>query len=190
MVVTNNRNRTKKPCGYKVAKRTRQQLRTIADGILPLLKKEGGFKQGDHFLDASHLLENILHRANYAFHVDESLSETAAFTIPERRLIVLKGDVYEDLSRDDPFARFTIVHEFSHIILDHAVTLHRNAILGEHKWIEDSEWQANNLTVEIMMPVSAVQQLDGDIGLIASACGTSIEAARYRVENLITEGII
>ncbi|MCG9095324.1 ImmA/IrrE family metallo-endopeptidase [Laribacter hongkongensis] len=190
MVVTNNRSQTRKPCGYRVATRTRLQLRTIAQGILPILHAEGCFKRNAHFLDASHLLENVLHRANYAFHVDESLTETAAFTIPERRLIVLKGDVYDALEREDPFSRFTIVHEFSHIVLDHAVTLHRNAVLGEHKWIEDSEWQANNLSAEIMMPVRTVQQLGGNASLIAATCGTSLEAATYRVENLIKEEII
>ncbi|WP_059953183.1 ImmA/IrrE family metallo-endopeptidase [Burkholderia ubonensis] len=182
----------KRPSGYKVAPRNRVQLRAVADELRPMLVSEGCYKNDPYYLDASHLLENVLHRAQYTFHPDDSpeLIETAAFAIPERKLIVIRADVYDKLSEGNAFSRYTVVHEFSHIVLDHAVTLHRGAVLGQHEWWEDSEWQANNLTAELLMPVAVVQALGGNAQLIQQRCGVSAKAAENRLKNLRNERLI
>jgi hypothetical protein len=180
------------PCGFKVEGRNRSQLRTVAEGLLPILRAEGCYSRSSNFLDTKYLLENVLHRAGYAFHVDDSgdLTETVAFAIPEKRLIVLRHDIYDRLQYDDPFARYTVVHEFSHIVLEHAVTLHRGAVLGQHDWWEDSEWQANNLTAEILMPVAVIKSLEAKPLLIEAECGVSSKAVSYRLANLRKENLI
>ncbi|WP_082750731.1 ImmA/IrrE family metallo-endopeptidase [Burkholderia sp. MSMB0856] len=182
----------KRPSGYKVAPRNRVQLRAVADELRPMLVSEGCYKSDPYYLDASHLLENVLHRAQYTFHPDDSpeLVETAAFAIPERKLIVIRADVYDKLSEGSAFSRYTVVHEFSHIVLDHAVTLHRGAVLGQHEWWEDSEWQANNLTAELLMPVAVVRALGGNSQLIQQRCGVSAPAAENRLKNLRNERLI
>ncbi|MBR8509642.1 ImmA/IrrE family metallo-endopeptidase [Burkholderia cenocepacia] len=182
----------KRPSGYKVAPRNRVQLRAVADELRPMLVSEGCYKSDPYYLDASHLLENVLHRAQYTFHPDDSpeLVETAAFAIPERKLIVIRADVYDKLSEGSAFSRYTVVHEFSHIVLDHAVTLHRGAVLGQHEWWEDSEWQANNLTAELLMPVAVVRALRGNSQLIQQRCGVSAPAAENRLKNLRNERLI
>ncbi|MGV3741612.1 MAG: ImmA/IrrE family metallo-endopeptidase [Burkholderiaceae bacterium] len=193
MVVTsNNFGPPKKPSGYKVAKRQRVELRRLADQFRALLREHGCYKNGPYFIDTVHLLENVLAKADYLIHPvpDDELEDAAAFTVPERKLIVLRESVYEGLFRDDPFSRNTAIHEFSHIALDHAVSMHRGAVLGEHKWIEDSEWQANNLTAELMMPVEVIKDLDCRPLLIAAECGVSSQAVQYRLENLRKENLI
>jgi len=182
----------KSPCGYKVAGKKRTELRQLSDQFRSLLEAQGCYKKGPYFLDAIHLLENVLFRAGYVVHPisDTELTETAAFTIPEKGLIVLRESLYHDLFDHDPFARYTVVHEFSHIALEHAVSLHRGAVLGQHQWYEDSEWQANNLTAEIMMPLSVVRALDCKPLLIASECGVSSKAVHFRLENLRKEKLI
>lgn len=193
MVITNNDfEGQRKPRGYKVAPRNRKQLRVVASDCLALLQKEGCFKKGGSFLDTSHLLENLLFRADYQLHIvdERELTETAAFTIPEKGLLVIRSDVYDGLSEDDAFARYTVVHEFSHIVLNHAITLHRGEILGNHEWWEDSEWQANNLAAEILMPVEVIKELGAKPILIQAECGVSSRAATNRIENLRKEGLL
>lgn len=198
MVVTDDLSGSKKrargPIGYKVAPRNRQQLRSAAMELIPFLKKEGCFNTefGPDFLDASFLLENILQRAGYNFHVDGSgnLTETAAFAVPDRKLIVLREDIYENLEQHDPFARYTVVHEFAHIYLEHAISLHRGAMLGQHNWWEDSEWQANNLAAEMLMPVDVIKRLGGMPLLVQADCGVSSRAATYRLDTLRKEGLL
>ncbi|ANN74684.1 hypothetical protein BAU08_09650 [Bordetella bronchialis] len=177
-----------------MAGKNRVTLRAHAEQLLPLLRQEGCYNtgRGPDFLNTTHLLENVLQRAGYSFHPDDSgsLQQTVAFAVPEQKLIVIREDIYDALLDDDPFARYTVVHEFSHIFLQHAVTLHRNAILGDHHWWEDSEWQANNLAAEILMPVEVVRRLGGKPLLIQAACGVSSKAAGYRVDNLKREGVL
>ncbi|PQV50668.1 ImmA/IrrE family metallo-endopeptidase [Paraburkholderia sp. BL21I4N1] len=182
----------KRPSGYKVAPMNRRQLRAVADELRPVLIDAGCYRKGPNYLDASHLLENVLHRAEYTFHPEDSpeLVETAAFAIPERRLIVIRQDVYEKLEQGNAFSRYTVVHEFSHIVLDHAVTLHRGAVLGQHEWWEDSEWQANNLTAELLMPVDVVRALQGNLEQMQAQCGVSAQAAENRLKNLRNERLI
>lgn len=178
-----------KPKGYKVAPKNKLQLREIGNGIRLLLKDIGCYKED--FINVNYLLECVLQKAGYNYHIidDSELQDTAAFTIPDKKLIVLRNSIYEKLAVDDPFSRYTVVHEFSHIILNHSVTLHRDAILGEHAWYEDSEWQANNLAAEIFMPVDIVQKYDGIPMLIMDACGVSSQAITYRLSNLEKEGV-
>jgi hypothetical protein len=183
---------TKKPIGYKVAPRRKADLRTVSNGLRLLPQIKACYKDGGHFIDTLHLLEDVLFHAGFHLHLveDNEFPETVAFTVPQSGLIVLRNGIYEDLFRNDPFARYTVVHEFSHIVLGHAVTLHRGAALGEHQWYEDSEWQANNLTAELMMPVDIVQKLDCKPILIMAECGVSAQAVQYRLSNLMKEGVI
>lgn len=182
----------RKPSGYKVAPRSKADLRAIGDGLRELPEIRRCYKDGGDFIDTLHLLEDVLFRAGYVAHPveDKDLAQTAAFTVPEAGLIVMQNSIYNGLFDDDPFARYTIVHEFSHIVLEHAVTLHRGAVLGEHRWYEDTEWQANNLTAEMMMPVETVKRLGCRPILIMSECGVSQQAVNYRLENLRKEGLI
>ncbi|MFD0325616.1 ImmA/IrrE family metallo-endopeptidase [Lysobacter gummosus] len=117
----------------------------------------------------------------------DELADCAAFTVPEHKLVVLREDVYDGLFNDDVFSRSTVIHELSHIVLDHAVTLHRGAILGKHQFCEDSEWQAKALTAAIMMPLTACQAAHSPHEL-SQMCGTSYQAATYRIDRLVKEG--
>jgi len=182
----------RKPSGFKVAPRNKVALRTISDELRALPAIKGCYHAGGHFIDTIHLLEDVLFRAGYVAHPveDHELKETAAFTVPEAGLIVMQNRIYEGLFQDDPFSRYTIIHEFSHIVLNHAVTLHRGAVLGQHEWWEDSEWQANNLTAELMMPIEIVKKLGCKPILIMTECGVSSQAVQYRLANLTKDGLI
>ena len=191
MVVNESTVLEHRPNGYKVAARSKSELRSIGDGSRSLLKKVGCYRT-EYYLDVKHLLEDTLHTAGFYFHPeeDEKLPGVAAYTNPIEKCIVLRNSIYDGLFVDDPFSRFTIVHEFSHIVLDHGTTFHRNTIRGKHKWYEDSEWQANNLAAEIMMPIQVIQHFKQDIRSIMKACGVSSQAVQYRLNNLRKEGVL
>lgn len=177
---------TKKPKGYKVAPQSKASLDQVGNDLVNYLRDCGCYSAGKYYLDVSKLLEDVLFRAGYNFHVadDIDLTETAAFTIPDQKIIVLRNSVYEGVYKGEPFSRFTVVHEFAHIVLQHHVTLHRGATLGEHKIYEDSEWQANFLAAAILMPQAAISELDQKPLLVASECGTSPTSANYRIQNM------
>lgn len=192
MVVIDEGGKPRRPMGYKVAPKNTSDLRALANDFSRLPALSACYENDGCFLNAITLLEHVLQSANFQPHVVENdvLPETAAFTIPEDGLIVLRQSVYDGLFTGDPFSRYTVVHEFSHIALQHTVTLHRGATLGNHDWWEDSEWQANNLAAEMLMPVQVVQKLGGRAMLIAAECGVSMSAATFRVTKLQKEGLL
>lgn len=181
--------RARTPSGMKVAPMSYIKLEEVADGLRPLLPKAAGYGGGAWKLDAWRVLEQTLPRAQFNHYVAEidELDECAAFTVPEQKLVVLRRDVYDGLFVDDVFSRSTVIHELTHIVLNHAVTLHRGAVLGQHQFCEDSEWQAKALTAAVMMPIEACRAAHSAHEL-ARMCGTSVQAAGYRIEKLEARG--
>jgi len=176
------------PSGLKVAPLNYDKIEQVAQGLLKLLPTAAGNRFA---IDAWRILEQTLPRAGFSYHVADSneLSDCAAFTIPERKLVVLRQDIYDGLFTENVFSRSTVVHELSHIVLDHATTLHRGAILGKHEFFEDSEWQAKALTAATMMPLEACRIAVSSEHL-AQMCCTSQEAAGYRLNKLRARGLL
>src|SRR5260221_685589 len=141
MTTFGNSTHARNPSGMKVAPMSYAKLETVADGLRPLLPRIVRQGRAIEAIDCLKVLEQTLPKAgyNYMYVSVEELNDCAAFTIPDRHVVVLREDVYEGLFADDVFARSTVIHELSHIVLEHAVTLHRGAVLGEHRFCEDSE---------------------------------------------------
>lgn len=188
IMVSNGQLRT--PTGMKVAPTSYKKLEALADALRPILPVVCN-KTAPYKLDARRLLEETLPRAGFQYVISHvsALDECAGFTIPERNIVVIREDIYDGLFTDQPFSRSTVVHEFAHIALNHAATLHRGVVHGEHKFFEDSEWQAKALTAALMMPVNAVAQA-GSANDLSTLCGTSNEAASYRLTRLAKEGLV
>jgi hypothetical protein len=191
MTTLGNAQSMRTPTGLKVAPMSYSKLEEIAGGVRPMLPAVVGHGRQPWTIDAWRILEKTLPNAGFSYHVAENqdLEECAGFTIPEQKLVVLRQDVYDGLFLEDVFSRSTVVHELSHIVLNHAVTLHRNAPAGQHGFHEDSEWQAKALTAAIMMPIEACKAAHSASEL-ARMCGTSIQAATYRLNKLGNRGII
>jgi IrrE N-terminal-like domain len=187
-MIFDNEPTSRSPSGYKVAPMSYAKLEEVAEKLRPLLPMVAG--SGGYRIDAWRTLEFTLRNAGYEYRSEEksSLEDCAAFTIPERRLIVLREDIFDGVSEEKVFSRSTVVHELSHIVLDHAVTLQRGPI-GQHRFCEDSEWQAKALTVALMMPLAACRSVASAADL-AQLCGTSVQAATYRLDRLVKGKVI
>lgn len=176
------------PTGMKVAPTSYQKIEvatTVLRRLLPVVNQA----EGRYMLDGWRILEQTLPKAGFDYRVAKvtELDDCAAFTIPDMKLVVMREDVYEGLFDGSRFSHSTVIHELSHIALGHAVTLHRGAAAGAHKFYEDSEWQAKAMTAALMMPPEAFRQAPSPAAL-AALCGTSVEAASYRIERLRKTG--
>lgn len=174
------------PTGLKVAPQSYASLEKVATQLVGLLPKQA---RNPYRLDCIATLENTLHKAGFNLRVeaDYELATCAAFTIPDCGIIVFRESIYDLLHKDHVFGRSTVIHEMAHIVLKHSVTLHRGAANGPHRHFEDSEWQAKALTAATMMPLNACKLARSPENL-AEMCGTSIEAATYRLERLRNDG--
>lgn len=176
------------PTGLKVAPQSYASLEQIAEDVRGTFPRTPG---EPHRLDCMRMLEQMLPNAGFNFKIVEicELAECAAFTIPELRVVVLREDIYELAVDEQVFGRSTIVHEAAHIVLNHAVTLHRGAELGKHETYEDSEWQAKALTAALMMPLEACK-IATSAEHLSVMCGTSVQASSYRLERLTRYGLL
>jgi hypothetical protein len=114
--------------------------------------------------------------------------------------LVLSADTYDLLRSDHIRARYTVLHEFGHIIqhtaqiirlaglsLTSQIALHR--LKTEHAAYLDTEWQANAFASAMLMPATGVRELTNQnaelrANQIARHFGASEEAARYRLESV------
>lgn len=191
MTTLGNGQQARTPSGMKVAPTSYAKLEKAANELRPALPRVRTGAHTQFKLDGWRILEQTLPKAGFQYSIagKHELQDCAAFTIPEQGLIVIRDDVYSGLFEDAPFSHSTVVHELAHIALGHAITLHRGAVLGQHQFFEDSEWQAKALTAAIMMPVEACQQARSAQHL-AEMCGTSEQSASYRLERLIKNGLV
>lgn len=176
------------PSGYKVRPTNYRELEQVAEELRPMLPRTRGEK---HRIDCCKVLEGTLQQAGFILRVGElmDMPDSAAFTIPEHGLVVFRTDIYDLVQEDHVYGRSTVIHEMAHIVLNHAATLCRGAPLGEHRHCEDSEWQAKALTAAIMMPIGVCRQV-GSASELARICGTSVQAATYRLDRLVQARII
>ena len=172
------------PTGFRVQAQSYKSLEKIAAELTMVLTEAGAVCEDK--IDCISVLENILPKSEYDYHYaeDEEMHNSAAFTIPEKKLVVLARSVYEGLFDGNVFSRSTVIHELSHIVLEHHLTLHRGSPAGTHKHCEDSEWQAKALTAAVMMPIKVVKEVRMNSYELAEVCGTSNQAAIYRINNI------
>lgn len=176
------------PEGYKVKGQSYDSLEAIALTVNEIFQK-AGIIDSCGVIDCLRLLEETIPkyaRVNYSIREDQDMEGCAAFVIPDRKLLIVSNSVYNGLFTNDNYSRSTIVHEFSHLALDHALTLHRGATT-EHGFFEDSEWQAKALTAAIMMPRKICQEYVLDPNGLAKHCQVSLQTATYRLNRLLKD---
>ena len=167
------------PSGLRVAPQSYDSLEEIARGLQGLLPT---FPRDPYKLDCVSILEQTLQQAGFRFKIleESELTDCAAFTVPDENILFFRADIYDLLHKENVYGRSTVVHEMAHLVLRHAVTLHRGTETRTHGFHEDSEWQAKALTAALMMPIEACQLVRSPSEL-AALCGTSVQAATYRL---------
>lgn len=182
-----------KPRGYRVRPTSRRNIREIAE----LTRKILG--ANDPFVDVERLVEHRLGAAGIQWHIasaEELPSGVEALAVPDRQELLIRSDVYEALPDRTPAgarARFTVVHEFGHLVLHRGVPFARtqeHPNERSHQAYEDSEWQADRFAAEFLMPEGLLVRLCSSVEDVMEVFGVSQRAARIRVDELRRRGLI
>lgn len=181
--IVNTRGEFRTPTGLRVKGQSYVSIEKVAETLrpsLPVMHRE------KYRLDCQAVFEARLPAAGFNYRVTsiEEASDCAGFTVPEKGIVALRVDVYDLLCADQVYGRSTVIHELSHIGLNHHATLRRSSVGQQHEFYEDSEWQAKALTAALMMSIEAAKAAKTPKEL-AEMCGTSVEAATYRISNLV-----
>lgn len=103
---------------------------------------------------------------------------------PNGPVIQLLRQVYEGAGSNNGRSRLTVLHECAHVILHGHVAVHHRGPRGAElkPWV-NSEWQANQLAVELLMTVESFK-LGMDLESYVAHMGVSREAACNRALQL------
>lgn len=170
--------------GYRVAPRSAKSIEEVAKNTRELLAAHNLINT-EGKVNVIGVLESLLPKGGYRYYISDvaSMGNHEAFVIPDNGLLALREDVYEKLLCDDGRARFTIMHELGHIILQHNATFHRNGD-GKHKPFEDSEWQANTFSSYVLIPADLCLQYARDEYDIMERFGVSYQAAEIALSKI------
>lgn len=143
--------------GVRVAPLSKKQIQSYANQLRRIFKSD----LHEPF-DVLRCLEIELPKAmehKFVFELQDChvMGMTEAAVLPDKKLMHIREDVYNALHENETRARFTIAHEFGHLLMHKGVALNRGD--GNHKIFEDSEWQANQFAAELLAP------LQGCVGL-------------------------
>jgi Zn-dependent peptidase ImmA (M78 family) len=112
-------------------------------------------------------------------------------TFPDKHLIRIREDVYERAIEGKGRDRFTVTHEISHLILLDEVALsyaRKSQPTVGLPVFKDSEWQANALAGELLMPLGEIKQMDRFE--ISQRYGVTDSAVETQIRALRREGVL
>lgn len=144
--------------GFRVQPRNIHSIRQSANAVRELLGIGDNIKE----LSMSRFLDDLAsYGVTYDVLEEDDMPHVGveACCDPQNLLLCLREDVFVRACINDPRARFTIMHEFGHLLLGHARTTNRTeSSVRPPRVFEDSEWQANQFAAEILMPLNMIKE--------------------------------
>lgn len=118
---------------------------------------------------------------------DLSMGGDHGRTYPDKAVVQVSESVYMGALNGNGRDRFTLAHELGHLFLHQGVTSYARAasssINTPHKPYEDSEWQADQFSAELLMPYELCRGCVTP-DEIMFRFGVSYEAAKVRYSRL------
>lgn len=134
------------------------------------------------------VLEQLQHQELLELHIveDEELGDDYAITLPAKNQMLIRNSIWEGASNGGGFERFTLAHEFGHLLLhkDETPSFARSVV--KHKIYEDAEWQADYFASELLID-SRKLKICMSVEDVMKKFGVSRAAAKCRLNKLKKE---
>ena len=118
----------------------------------------------------------------------ESMGPDHGVTIPTKRIVRIREDVYLGAIAESGRDRLTICHEFGHLLLHDDLAFARRVVPRSVPAYRSSEWQANCFAGELLMDQRFISATDSEADLV-NRFGVSWDAASYQLSVLKREGL-
>jgi Zn-dependent peptidase ImmA (M78 family) len=149
------------------------------------------------FMPVMDLVEGILENEKNAFRIEavshREMGSAEGATCQTGKVIMLRDDVLLAACRDEPRARFTVIHELAHWFLHTGedAPLARMMPNSNLPLYRQSEWQANQFAGALLMPAKYFDASDlVNIEGVMKRHGVSHGAAQIRLGTLRKQGVI
>lgn len=127
----------------------------------------------------------------FVFHIvtKKELGGRHGLTLPDQGIVLIREDVYEGAVDGQGRDRFTIAHEFGHLMMHRGTAFGREGFHAPHPFYVDSEWQANTFAGELLVSVEFAESYLNP-GKIVSECAVSFDAASAMYQQFEKEGLL
>ena len=142
---------------YKAIPLSRKKIREITK----LIRKSLNIPDNSSF-PIIVFLERIIDKFGYDYDICEEneLKYDYAITIPSKKQLKIREDVYLRAINNVPRDLFTIAHEIGHALLHDNDTIVLARSEDKVRAYEDPEWQANTFAAELMVPSDVITGMD------------------------------
>lgn len=162
--------------GIKVPPRSRDGIYQVARKIRSVFLLDGPYVPIEKIYE---VLLDILPGFNFEVVSKSVLGSEHGRTYPNKKLIMIREDVYEGACRGNPRDRFTMAHELGHLFLHTDVQFARDESTLPTKIFMDSEWQADTFASGFLIDDIALKTCK-TVASVAETFGVSISAAKCR----------
>ncbi|MEH7223839.1 ImmA/IrrE family metallo-endopeptidase [Bacillus sp. JJ1566] len=162
---------------------SRKKIRMLTNSIRQVV---GMFDE--NYFPVVEFLELVLPKLYPSFSYEiissENMKNEYGLTLPEKDIIRLREDVYENAISGIGRDRFTIAHEIGHYFMHKpgSISLARNTSVVEVPKFKEPEWQANTFAGELLAPPHIIRGLS--VKEVALSCGISLEVASIQLKNI------
>lgn len=125
------------------------------------------------------IIPTVLDEFNFEIVPKNELGTEHGRTYPNKQLILIREDVYENACNGSGRDRFTMAHELGHLFLHQNIQFSRNQQLENTKIYMDSEWQADVFASAFLIDENQLQNCS-KIEDIVEKFGVSFSAAKCR----------
>lgn len=166
---------------------SRKQIRSTAENVRRML---GINKPYFPIIEVIELvLPNLYPDFSFVIEDHIEMGNNHGLTYPEKKILILREDVYDRACEGKGRDRLTAAHEFSHLILHNNVPLARNTSSDSIPPFRSSEWQANCLAGELLVSSQHINICKNYIQA-TEVFGVSESAARLQWAAFEKDGLI
>jgi len=135
----------------------------------------------------------VYHQIDKAFVYDicekELMGDRHGITFPDKKVMLIREDVYEGAVDGNGRDRMTIAHEFGHLHMHTNLGLGRQLASSEIPAFRSSEWQANCFGGELLVSSDHIHQCLDPLEA-SQIFEVSVEAAIYQWGKFNEDGVI
>lgn len=165
--------------GFSVPPLSKVRIQQIARSVRAPLERAFGRQP---YLRMDWVLEYLQHGLeDFELQVleEHEMGSLHGETIPHKRILRLRRDVYDGLCRGNGRDRFTGAHEVGHLFLHNvAPAFARQTVIGQPIYM-NSEWQADNFASYLLIDDEYLRQCR-NVAEVQAMFGVSESAARAR----------
>lgn len=161
---------------FEVPPMTRAAIRRLSTKVRETINWKKPCFPIVEYLELYHLIDK-----DFVYDIQEKkrMGDNHGITYPDKKIMLIREDVYEGAAEGVGRDRLTIAHEFGHLLLHTSLGLARKVATEELPAYKSSEWQASCFGGELLVSANHIQHCQNALDA-SEIFEVSLDAAEYQ----------